>query len=211
MFPLQTRFFIIFSGRACLFATRALLCPSGNMISYNVINYNNDKIIYKVPFEDEIEINRISGNIYLVHCMYYLVHAILFSSFFGELIMHLYHLAGPPRIVSKSPVNITQEVETNVTLVCTIIADPDPVITWKRADADGNFVEISVTSGIYDGNYTIFNARIEDSGIYLCNASNKLGYDSYRTEVVIKPGKIYEYSCEFHASMFRFMNLLVSV
>ena len=103
--------------------------------------------------------------------------------------MPFYHLTGRPQIIADSPVNITQEVETNVTLVCTVIADPDPIITWKRINADGTFVEKSVTSDIYDGNYTIYNARVEDSGIYLCNASNTLGYDSYTTEVTIKPGK----------------------
>lgn len=104
--------------------------------------------------------------------------------------MRLYHLAGPPQIVAKSPVNITQKVETNVTLVCKVIADPNPIIKWKRTNADGNFVEISVTSDISNGNYTIYNARIEDSGIYLCNVSNTLGYDSYTTEVIIEPGKL---------------------
>ena len=102
----------------------------------------------------------------------------------------MYHLPGPPQIVAKSPVNITQEVETNVTLVCTVIADPNPIITWKRTGPGGKFIKISDTSDISEGNYTIYNARVKDSGIYLCNTTNTLGYDSYNTEVIIKPGKL---------------------
>ena len=102
----------------------------------------------------------------------------------------MHHLSGPPQIVAKSPVNITQKVETNVTLVCTVIADPNPIITWKRTDPGGKFIKISDTSDISEGNYSIYNARVEDSGIYLCNATNTLGYDFYNTEVIIKPGEL---------------------
>ena len=99
-------------------------------------------------------------------------------------------MPGPPQIVAKSPANITKEVETNVTLVCTVIADPNPIITWERSNPDNNFKKILDTSDISDGNHTIYTARVEDSGIYLCNASNTLGYDSYTTEVLIKPGML---------------------
>jgi hypothetical protein len=99
-------------------------------------------------------------------------------------------LTGPPQIISKSPANITQLVETNVTLVCTVIANPNPTTFWKRMDPDGKFIEIKRTSKKFDGNHTIYNARLEDSGKYLCNASNTLGYDSYTTQITIKPGKL---------------------
>lgn len=100
-------------------------------------------------------------------------------------------MTGPPQITSKSPANITQYVETNVTLVCTVIADPNPTTSWKRADPDGKFVEIKRADDKFDGNFTIHNARLEDSGTYLCNASNTLGYDYYTTEIIIKAGKLH--------------------
>ena len=95
---------------------------------------------------------------------------------------------GPPQIRSKSPANITQLVETNITLVCTAIADPNPTISWKRSDPDGKFDVIKRTTDKSDGNFTIYNARLEDSGKYLCNVSNKFGHDFYITEIKIKPG-----------------------
>ena len=69
-----------------------------------------------------------------------------------------------------------------------MIADPNPTISWKRADPDGTFIEIKNTRDKFDGNYSIFDARLEDSGTYLCYASNSFGHDSYTTEVIIKPG-----------------------
>ena len=51
-------------------------------------------------------------------------------------------------------------------------------------------MEIKKTRNKYNGNYSIFNARLEDSGTYLCYASNSFGHDSYTTEVIIKPGKL---------------------
>ncbi|XP_028394142.1 uncharacterized protein LOC114518358 [Dendronephthya gigantea] len=105
-----------------------------------------------------------------------------FEGFFGDG----EKCQGPPQIRSKSS-NITQFVETNVTLVCTVFANPDPTISWKRADRDGKFTEIKKTRNKYDGNYSISNAGLEDSGTYLCYASNELGHDSYTTTVIIKP------------------------
>ena len=77
-----------------------------------------------------------------------------------------------------------------MTLVCTVIAEPNPTTVWTHIDVGGKVNEIKRTSDKFDGNYTIFNARVEDSGTYFCKASNKLGYDSYKTEIKIKPGEL---------------------
>ena len=98
--------------------------------------------------------------------------------------------AGPPQIITKSPAHIVEDVETNVTLVCTVIADPNPTTVWTHIDADDKVVEIKRTSNKFDGNYTIYNARLKDSGTYFCNASNTLGYDYYKTEIKIEPGEL---------------------
>ena len=75
-----------------------------------------------------------------------------------------------------------------MTLVCKVIADPNPTITWRRFDPHGKYDVIKRTVDKVDGNYTIYNARLNDSGKYVCNVSNKLGYDFYITEITIKPG-----------------------
>ena len=100
-----------------------------------------------------------------------------------------YISTGPPQIISKSSANIIEDVEKNVTLVCTVIADPNPITVWKNIDADGKIREIKRTSHKFDGNYTIHNARVENSGTYSCNASNALGYAFYTTNIQIKPGR----------------------
>ena len=97
-------------------------------------------------------------------------------------------LTGPPQIISKSEENIVEDVETNVTLVCTVIADPNPITVWTHIDAKGKFREIKRTTNKFNGNYTIRNARVEDSGTYLCNASNVLGKVFYATKIKIEPG-----------------------
>ena len=87
--------------------------------------------------------------------------------------------------------SIIEDVETNVTLVCTVIADPNPITVWKHIDAEGKTKEIKRTSDKFDGNYTIHNARVENSGTYSCNASNTLGYDFYTIKIKIEPGNLF--------------------
>ena len=98
-------------------------------------------------------------------------------------------MTGPPQITLKSPKNITRFVESNVTLVCTVIANPNPTTYWKRVYPNGELQEVMRKAEKFGGNYTIYHAGLEDSGKYLCNATNRLGYDFYTTEVIIKPGK----------------------
>ncbi|XP_028418079.1 angiopoietin-1 receptor-like, partial [Dendronephthya gigantea] len=107
-----------------------------------------------------------------------------FEGFFGDGKI----CEGQPQIIARSPENITQLVETNLTLVCTVIGNPEPIISWKRSkEQNGVFTEIERTSSKFGGNYSIHWAKIEDSGVYLCNSSNRLGWQSYTTKVRINP------------------------
>ena len=98
-------------------------------------------------------------------------------------------LTGPPQIIARSPGNITEYVENNVTLVCTVIGNPNPRTSWKYSKENGKFKEIESISDKIGGNYTIYTASVENSGRYVCNSSNSLGWDSYMTTIMIKPGK----------------------
>jgi hypothetical protein len=69
-----------------------------------------------------------------------------------------------------------------------VIADPNPITVWTHIDAKGKAREIKRTTDKFNGNYTIHNARVEDSGTYLCNASNALGKVFYATKIKIEPG-----------------------
>ena len=83
---------------------------------------------------------------------------------------------------------MTRLVEKNVTLICTVIGDPNPVITWLKRSENGDVRQIKSTTDKYDSNLTIIHATIEHSGIYVCNASNMLGHQSYEIRLTIKPG-----------------------
>ena len=106
-------------------------------------------------------------------------------------------LTGPPQIISRSAKNITRFVETDVILVCTVIGNPIPATSWKRSKENGEFEEIESTSDKFGVNYTIYGAKVEDSGNYVCNASNSLGWSSYSTKIIIKPGKTVLYYSYF--------------
>ena len=71
-----------------------------------------------------------------------------------------------------------------------MIADPNPTTVWTHFDVDGKVMEIKRTTDKFNGNYTIYNARVEDSGTYLCNASNLFGNDFYTTEINVNPGEL---------------------
>jgi hypothetical protein len=69
-----------------------------------------------------------------------------------------------------------------------VIADPNPTTVWTHIDVKGRAREIKRTTDKFNGNYTIYNARVNDSGTYFCNTSNALGKDFYSTKIKIKPG-----------------------
>ena len=81
--------------------------------------------------------------------------------------IHFYPI-GAAQIIEKSAANVTRLVEKNVTLVCTVIGDPNPVITWLKRSENGDVRQIKSTTDKYDSNLTIIHATIEHSGIYVC-------------------------------------------
>ena len=90
----------------------------------------------------------------------------------------------------RSEPNITQLVETNVTLRCVVIANPVPEIVWQQKDENGRISSVPQPSGNpKNGTIVITDAGVENSGEYTCTATNNLGKDSYRTNVTIKPGE----------------------
>lgn len=81
-------------------------------------------------------------------------------------------------------------METNVSLLCVVIGNPTPTITWQKRSSDGELTKISYEPDNNPKNGTLLleNVNLETSGYYICNASNKFGYKDYKTQVIIKPG-----------------------
>lgn len=83
------------------------------------------------------------------------------------------------------PVTLTTEVGTfiktletsNVTLTCSATGFPPPIITWKKG--------ITTLEATGNSTYNIHNARVSDTGIYTCTASNLQGFDTRTSNVTI--------------------------
>ena len=68
----------------------------------------------------------------------------------------------------------------NITLpVCHVTGFPPPKITWRKEP--NNLVQARAV--VSDGQLSILNAHKRDSGLYKCQASNPLGYDSAVTDL----------------------------
>ena len=74
------------------------------------------------------------------------------------------------------------EEQQNATFVCSTTGQPQPVITWSRA-----FTSLPSRHRVVRGKLTIWNLTREDSGIYICQASNLLNSDTARVHVTIVP------------------------
>ena len=76
-------------------------------------------------------------------------------------------VAAYPQIILTSPGN-------HVTFSCNATGTPKSLITWSKSQ--GRLPASSSVSG--EGTLTILNVRMEDSGSYVCNATNTVGTNS---------------------------------
>ena len=86
----------------------------------------------------------------------------------------------------------------NITITCESIGIPLPVITWSRNEealSDGDSVSISDTIMEDDENsnitrvvvdLTIASTSREDTGVYICSASNDIGTDSSNVSIIVQ-------------------------
>lgn len=83
------------------------------------------------------------------------------------------------------PVTIKTEVGTyiktletsNITLTCAASGFPTPTISWKKG--------VTTLKDHGNATYSIINAKVTDSGIYTCTATNLKGLDFRTTNVTI--------------------------
>ena len=95
------------------------------------------------------------------------------------------------------PLNSTVVRERNTTIItCEALGYPPPTVVWSRTNgilcdtvsvsdsvsiptAYGNVTRVNV-------NLTITNASREDTGVYLCSASNEIGSDNSNVRITVQ-------------------------
>ncbi|XP_078378637.1 fibroblast growth factor receptor 2-like isoform X1 [Oculina patagonica] len=106
-----------------------------------------------------------------------------------------------PIIITTSPPvqNLTKSERTrDLKLDCTVSAYPKAVITWQKFDGQ---LPIDRTNQEADGTLLIREVSAEDSGTYICAASNELGKDQANfTVTVFEPPRIFGKK-KFHANV----------
>jgi len=100
-------------------------------------------------------------------------------------------------ITTVSPFNDTIVREGNTaTITCEVFGYPPPTIVWSRLDgslSDRVFVNDSVSIPTGYGNVTrvsvsliIITAFREDTGEYMCSASNEIGNDDSNVSIIVE-------------------------
>ena len=73
-----------------------------------------------------------------------------------------------PQFTVKPPSKIMESIGANMTLNCSAVGDPQPVISWKR---QGSQLPVGRSQQI-DGTLVIRDVQKEDSGNYICVATS---------------------------------------
>ena len=100
-------------------------------------------------------------------------------------------------IATVSPLDQTVVREGNTTTItCETFGYPPPIVWWDRIDgtlSDRVSVSDSVSAPIGYGNVTrvsvnltITNASREDTGVYMCSASNEIGSDDSNGSITVQ-------------------------
>ena len=103
----------------------------------------------------------------------------------------------PIGIATLSPLNNTIVREGNTTTItCEALGYPPPTVVWSRTDGNlSDRVSVSDSDSVLTGygnvtrvsvNLTITNASREDTGVYMCSASNEIGSDDNNVNITVQ-------------------------
>ena len=74
-----------------------------------------------------------------------------------------------PQFSVSPPRQVEVNKNRNITVSCQATGDPQPTVTWMKENGELPFERSKVGE---DGKMEIWNAKVEDSGIYTCIASS---------------------------------------
>ena len=98
----------------------------------------------------------------------------------------------PPRFRQQSPGVLTAMAGDDVILPCDVVADPDPVISWRKNHAPIDFFSMDHKYLMEDdsGSLVVPAAEADDSARYLCVAENPAGVITQELSLIVY-GKCY--------------------
>ena len=94
-----------------------------------------------------------------------------------------------PRFVVRPPSLYLVNTTANLTVHCKATGDPQPRVTWIKTDGR---LPVTRSSSSSNGTLKLWNAKREDSGFYICEASSNAVFKSYSTmKLAVKEGKVF--------------------
>ncbi|KAM3915384.1 hemicentin-1 [Leptodactylus fuscus] len=91
----------------------------------------------------------------------------------------------PPSIISGLK-NIITVVNKQTTLSCDVTGTPKPKVEWKK---DGHLLNTDINQNIYrllsSGSLVIISPTVDDTGTYVCSASNDAGHDETEASLTV--------------------------
>ena len=100
--------------------------------------------------------------------------------------------------VYTSPKIISTQKEQQVTFTCNAFGSPRPIITWRRSHGTLSASRTLTT----DGNLSIMNVTIGDSGFYVCNATSAEQKNSSSVELKVFYSLAHVLSPEFSVTLY---------
>ncbi|CAF4169795.1 unnamed protein product [Rotaria sp. Silwood2] len=138
------------------------------------VSYNPRRLVMK----NRIVIQNVTKSDTAVYqCNVSNIHGYVFANFFINVISE------KPKI-QRGPDVLYRVVEgQNIILPCEISGVPAPKVYWHKRNRIITGVRYSISK---DGSLTIQDASLLDSGVYICNATNKFGSDIRNTTLSVK-------------------------
>ncbi|XP_040264776.1 hemicentin-1 isoform X1 [Bufo bufo] len=91
-----------------------------------------------------------------------------------------------PPSISPGTKNITVVVNKQTTLSCDVTGTPKPLVEWKK---NGNLLSTDINQNIYrllsSGSLIVISPTVDDTGTYLCSASNDAGHDELEVSLTV--------------------------
>ena len=99
--------------------------------------------------------------------------------------MHQFFLSlEPPLFIKKTPSEVYVSPGSDLELCCTATGSPRPVIEWSRGQQ-------SLDATLYqNGCLTMENVKDENTGRYICRATNSLGFAQLTTDISLRASKV---------------------